>query len=77
MQFLSTQKWKCESYLLWQLGTNLYLQYHYMVFLPSDHVLDTNITVANVAKLTMCGDSSSDNIATVGFRVTNMVDFNT
>ena len=48
-----------------------------MVFLPSDHVLDTNITVANVAKLTMRGDSFSDNIATVGFRVTNMVDFNT
>ena len=50
-----------------------------MVFLPGGHVLDT---VANLAKLTMHGDSSSDNIATVvrngsvGFSFTNMVDFN-
>ena len=38
-----------------------------MVFLPGDHVLDRNITVANVARLTMHGGSgsSSDNIATV------------
>ena len=54
-----------------------------MVFLPGDHVLDTNITVANVTRLTMCGESSSDNIATivrnesVGFSFTNMVNFNT
>ena len=53
-----------------------------MVFLPGDHVLDRNITVANVARLTMHGESSSDNIATVvrngsvGFSFTNMVDFN-
>ena len=53
-----------------------------MVFLPGDHVLDTNITVANVAGLTMHGESSSNNIATVvrnvsvGFSFTNMVDFN-
>ena len=53
-----------------------------MVFLPGDHVLDRNITVANVARLTICGESSSDNIATivrngsVGFSFTNMVDFN-
>ena len=52
-----------------------------MVFLPGDHVLDTNITVANVTRLTMCGESSSGNIATVvcsvsvGFRFTSMVDF--
>ena len=53
-----------------------------MVFLPGNHVLDTNIKVANVTRLTMCGDSSSGNIATVvrngsvGFSFTNMVDFN-
>ena len=53
-----------------------------MVFLPGDHVLDTNITVANVATLTMCGESSSNNKATVvrngsvGFSFMNMVDFN-
>ena len=53
-----------------------------MVFLPGDHVLDRNITVANVASLTMRGESSSDNIATVfrngsvGFSFTNIVDFN-
>ena len=53
-----------------------------MVFLPGDHVLNADITVANVARLTMRGESSSDNIATVvrngpvGFSFTNMVDFN-
>jgi len=53
-----------------------------MVFLPGDHVLDRNITVANVARLTMRRESSSDNVATVvrngsvGFSFTNMVDFN-
>ena len=53
-----------------------------MVFLPGDHTLDTNITVANVSRLTMRGDFSSGNIATVvhngsvGFSFTNMVDFN-
>ena len=53
-----------------------------MVFLPGDHVLDRNITVANVTRLTMHGESSSDNIATVvrngsvGLSFTNMVDFN-
>ena len=53
-----------------------------MVFLAGDHVLDRNITVANVTRLTMRGESSSDNIATVvrngsvGFNFTNMVDFN-
>ena len=52
-----------------------------MVFLPDDHVLHVDITVAYVASLTMCGESSSDNIATVvrngsvGFSFTNMVDF--
>ena len=53
-----------------------------MLFLPGDHVLDVNITVANVSRLTMRGESSSDNIATVvpngsvGFSFTNMVDLN-
>ena len=53
-----------------------------MVFLPGDHTLDRNITVANVTRLTMRGESSSGNIATVvrngsvGFSFTNMVNFN-
>ena len=53
-----------------------------MVFLPGDHALDRNITVANVARLTLHGESSSGNTATVvrngsvGFSFTNMVDFN-
>ena len=53
-----------------------------MVFLPGDHVLDENITVANVSRLTMHGNSLSDNIATVvhngsvGLSFTKMVDFN-
>ena len=55
-----------------------------MVFLPGDHVLDRTIyiTVSSVARLTMCGESSSNNIATivcngsVGFSLTNIVDLN-
>ena len=53
-----------------------------MMFLPGDHTLDMNITVTNVASLTMHGESSSGNIATVvrngsvGFSFTNMVNFN-
>ena len=52
-----------------------------MVFLPGDHTLDMNITVANVARLTMRGESSSGNMATVvcsgsvGLSFTSMVDF--
>ena len=52
-----------------------------MVFLPGDHNLDKNITVANVTRLTLRGESSSDNIATVvcsgsvGLSFTSMVDF--
>ena len=52
-----------------------------MVFLPGDHTLEMNITVANVDRLTMCGESSSDNLPTVvcngvvGLSFTNMVDF--
>ena len=51
-----------------------------MVFLPGNHVLNRNITVANVAGLTMCGFSLY-NIATVvrngsvGFSFTSMVNF--
>ena len=53
-----------------------------MMFLPGDHVLDANITVANVVRLTMWGEFSSDNIATVvrngsvGFNFIKMVNFN-
>ena len=52
-----------------------------MVFLPGEHVLDTNITVGNVSRLTMCGESSSGNRATVvcngsvGLSFTRMVEF--
>ena len=52
-----------------------------MVFLPGDHVLDKNIRVANISRLTMHGRSSVANTATVvrngsvGFSFTNMVDF--
>ena len=51
-----------------------------MVFLPGDHALNVNITVANVARLTMHGESSSGNRArvvcngSVGLRFTSMVD---
>ena len=31
-----------------------------MVFLPGDHTLDMNITVANISRMTMYGESSSD-----------------
>ena len=53
-----------------------------MVFLPGDHILDRNITVTNVAGLTMCRDLPSNNIVTivrnqsVGFNFTNIVDLN-
>ena len=53
-----------------------------MVFLPGDHVLDMNITIANVARLTMSGEPSRGIMATVvrngpvGFSFTNMVNFN-
>ena len=52
-----------------------------MVFIPGDHLLDRNITVARATRLTIYGESSSDNIATivrngsVGFSFTNIVDF--
>ena len=53
-----------------------------IVFLPGDHVLDADITVANVARLTMRGESSSGNYtATVvcsgpfGLIFTNMMKF--
>ena len=36
-----------------------------MVFLPGDHILDTSIIVVNVTSLTMRGEFSSGNIATV------------
>ena len=53
-----------------------------IVFLPGDHVLDADITVANVSRLTMRGETSSDNYtATVvcsgpyGLIFTNMMKF--
>ena len=52
-----------------------------MVFLPGDHVLDMNITVANVTRLTMRGESSSGTVATivcsgsVGLSFKNMAEF--
>ena len=45
-----------------------------MVFLPGDHVLDRNITVANVANLTIHGQSPIARVirnGSVGFRFTN------
>ena len=50
-----------------------------MVYLPGDHILDVDITANNVTRLTMHGESSSENIATVvrkgsfGFNFTNVV----
>ena len=52
-----------------------------IVFLPGVHALDVNITVANVSSLTLHGQSSSANIATivcrgsVGLSFTSMVEF--
>ena len=52
-----------------------------LVFLPGDHALDTNITVANVVRLAMRGESSPGNRATVvcsgqvGLSFTSMMDF--
>ena len=52
-----------------------------IVFLPGDHTLDSNITVANVASLTLHGESSSDNKAmvvcsgSIGLSFTSIVNF--
>ena len=52
-----------------------------MVFLPGDHTLDMNITVANISRLTMCGESSSGYVTTnvcnesVGLSFLSVVDF--
>ena len=52
-----------------------------MVFLPGDHVLNTNITVANIARLTMHGESFSSNTPTVvcsgcvGLKFASMMEF--
>ena len=51
-----------------------------MLFLPGDHILDTNVTVSNVVRLTMRGESSSGNKTTivcsrlVGFSFTSTVE---
>ena len=50
-----------------------------MVFLPGDHVLDRNITVANVANLTIRGQSPIARVihnGSVGFRFTNTTNLN-
>ena len=53
-----------------------------MVLLPIHHALYMNITITNTARVTMQGESLSDNIATVvchgsvGLSFTNMVEFN-
>ena len=50
-----------------------------MMFLPGNHTLDVNITVANISSLTMRGESCSGNMATVvcsgsvGLSFTSMV----
>ena len=50
-----------------------------MMFLPGDHVLDTNITIANITWLAMCGDSSSGTLTrivrngSVGLSFTNTI----
>ena len=52
-----------------------------MIFLPGDHILNKNVTVRNVARLIMRGESSFGMIVkvicsgSVGFSFTNMVDF--
>ena len=53
-----------------------------VVFLPGDHVLNADITVANVSRLTMHGESSSSNDRAtvvcnepVGLKFTNTVNF--
>ena len=52
-----------------------------MVFLSGDHVLATDITITNIARLTMRGKSSSDNPPTivcngpVGFSFASILDF--
>ena len=51
-----------------------------MVFMSGDHTLDVNVTVANISRLTMCGESSSGYVATVvcngsvGIGFTSVVD---
>ena len=49
------------------------------MFLPGDRTLDVNITVANITRLTMCGESSSGYVTvvcngSVGLSFTSMVD---
>ena len=54
-----------------------------MVFLPGDHTLYMNITVANISRLKICGQTSSSYVAkvvcsgSVGLSFTSMVDFKT
>ena len=73
----------CATLTEYAQEAELYFTYNTtMVFLPGDHVLDTNITVANISRLTMHGHSSVANTATVvrngsvGFSFTNMMELN-
>ena len=72
----------CDTLSKYAQDTELYFNPNTtMVFLPGYHDLHTNITVTNIARLTMQGESSSGNIATivchgsVGLSFTNMVEF--
>ena len=72
----------CTTLSEYAQEAELYFTYNTtMVFLPGDHTLDTNITVANVDRLTMREESSSGKIATVvcsgpvGLSFTRMVEF--
>ena len=72
----------CTTLSEYAQEAELYFTYNTtMVFLPGDHTLDTNITVANVDRLTMRGESSSGKIATVicsgpvGLSFTSIVEF--
>ena len=54
-----------------------------IVFLPGDHTLNVNITVANISRLTLCGEFSSGYEArvvcngSVGFSFISVVDLKT
>ena len=72
---------KCTTLSEYAQEANLYfISNTTIVFLPGDHVLNTNITVANVTRLTMHGESSSDSVTrvvcngSVGLDFKSMVD---
>ena len=74
----------CSRFSEYAQETGLYFTSNTtMVFLPGDHFLDTNITVANATSLTMYGESFAGNRATavcsayksVGLSFTSIMDF--